>query len=133
MDRKRELFDKIYVSLIICLACTFLFNIANIISVQREKTRDLISIRNMNVAFSRAMGAYLSSNKEENATLDYKYMDDSVIIAVHDVEIKSHNADDWSDEAEILPFLPPEDIGESNLYSMVFSFSDGKMKDVYFQ
>ena len=76
-----------------------------IFNSQLEKSRDSTSIANLRSAYAEAQTAMLTGDDVGNATIN----DNEVTVT--GVVIKTHAANDWSDQGNDLPFNTPDDPG----------------------
>ncbi|MDD3417456.1 MAG: prepilin-type N-terminal cleavage/methylation domain-containing protein [Lachnospiraceae bacterium] len=105
-----------------------------IFTSQLEKSRDAVSVANMRSAYAMAQASALTETSDDANKVTYAAgaTDGSFTVTVEEIVIKTQKANDWSGEAETLPFAVPDDPGTSSTQSMVFTYADGVLTTVAF-
>ena len=101
-----------------------------VFSSQLEKSRDSVSISNMRAAYAEAVAAYLTANgkavaQDGNVQVYEADENGKQAVYVSNVEIKTQDANDWSNLSGELPFTAPADEGEPETKTMIFTFTLG--------
>ena len=104
-----------------------------IFTSQLEKSRDAVSVSNMRAAYAEAQTAALSEESDTTNGVTYaETSNGNFTVTVANVQIKTQNANEWSNQADELPFDAPEDPGTSSARSMVFTYENGVLNSVAF-
>ena len=97
---------------------------------QLEKSRDATSVANLRSAYAEAQVAFLTEADSGKAVYNKGAAAGTCTVTVSDVIIKTEQANDWSDQANDLPFDAPTDPGTSATMTATFTYTAGELTKV---
>ena len=128
MKNNRKGFTLAELLIVVAIIAVLVAVAIPVFTTQLEKSRDATSVANMRAAYAEAQIAFVSESDTGNAVYDRA----SNTVTVSNVVIKTEDANDWSEQAGDLPFDAPEDPGESNTMTLVFTYESGALTGVAF-